>query len=82
MNCPRKVSKEDACYVAVYSTDKEFMANLIKYLESQDTKEGTVARLHDMDPYEEVDLLQAQIEGMKIRMYDAETKLNTYKGKT
>lgn len=62
-----------ACYLAVHSTDGKFMCRLIDWLNKQDVAKGsTVVRVHDMDPYEEADLLRAQIEGMTIRIHDAE----------
>jgi hypothetical protein len=63
----------DASYLAVHSTDTKFMCRLIDWLNSQPVEAGsTVIRVHDMDPYEEVDLLRAQIEGMTIRIRDLE----------
>ena len=60
----------------ICSSDTKFMSRLIKWLDSQEVKkDSTVIRVHDMDPYEEVDLLRAQIEGMTIRLHDAEQKL-------
>lgn len=61
------------CYLAVCSSDSRFMCRLIDWLNKQDVaKDSTVIRVHDMDPYEEVDRLRAQIEGMTIRIHDAE----------
>lgn len=61
------------CYLAVHSTDGKFMCRLIDWLNNQDVAKGsTVIRVHDMDPCEEIDLLRAQIEGMTIRIHDAE----------
>jgi len=61
------------CYLAVCSSDAKFMGRLVNWLNAQSVEHGsTVIRVHDMDPYEEVDLLRAQIEGMTIRLHDAE----------
>ena len=66
-------STETPCYLAVHSTDTKFMVRLIKWLADQDVKVGsTMIRVHDMDPYEEVDMLKGQIEGMTIRIHEAE----------
>lgn len=68
-------AKHDSPYLAVHSTDKKFMSSLIEWLKNQAVEKGsTVVRIHEFDPYEEVDLLRAQIEGMTIRLHDAEDK--------
>ena len=62
--------------ISVSSTDSEFMVRLMDWLANQTVEDGsTVVRVSDIDPYEEVDLLRAQIEGMTIRLQDAETRL-------
>lgn len=67
-------------WIAVHSTDKKFMSSLIKWLSNQVVEKGsTVIRIHEFDPYEEVDLLRAQIEGMTIRLHDAEKKIDCSK---
>lgn len=71
------IKRTNMPYLAVYSTDNKFMSNLIDWINNQTVaKDSTIVRLHDMDPYEEVDLLKAQIEGMTVRIYDLESKLN------
>jgi hypothetical protein len=73
MNAETIIRELPHCYLAVFSTDGKFMGRLVNWLNSQVVEEGsTIIRVHDMDPYEEVALLRAQIEGMKIRLHDAE----------
>lgn len=72
-----EIREQDSPYLAVHSTDKKFMSSLIKWLSNQVVEKGsTVIRIHEFDPYEEVDLLRAQIEGMTIRLHDAEKKID------
>ena len=60
-------------YLAVKSTDSEFLCRLIDWLNAAKCKSGsTIIRQHDMDPFEELDLRMAQIEGMTIRIRDLE----------
>jgi hypothetical protein len=62
-------------FLAVASTDADFMCRLIDWLNDQDCEKGsTTIRVHDMDPYEELDLRLAQIEGMKQRIFDLEAR--------
>lgn len=61
-------------YLAVMSTDAKFMCRLIDWLNTAKCDSGsTVIRQHDMDPYEELDLRMAQIEGMTERIRDLES---------
>ena len=60
-------------YLAVMSTDTKFMCKLIDWLNSAECEKGsTIIRTHDCDPYEELDLRMAQIEGMKQRIFNLE----------
>jgi hypothetical protein len=62
-------------YLAVASTDADFMSRLIDFLDKEPCKaDSTLVRVHDMDPYEELDLRLAQIEGMTVRIQDLERK--------
>ena len=62
-------------YLAVMSSDSKFMTRLIDWLNAQKVDaNSTVIRVHDMDPYEELDLRMAQIEGMTVRIQDLENK--------
>lgn len=64
-------------YLAVMSSDSKFMLRLIDWLNAQKVdSNSTVIRVHDMDPYEELDLRLAQIEGMTIRIQDLERRAN------
>lgn len=64
---------EPPSYVAVRSTDKKFMGRLIDWLNNQPCENGsTVIRQHDNDPYEEMDLRLAQIDGLTTRIFDLE----------
>lgn len=74
-------------YLAVMSSDSKFMIRLIDWLNAQKVDaNSTVIRVHDMDPYEELDLRMAQIEGMTERIQDLERraneKINTATGPT
>lgn len=63
-------------YLAIMSHDPKFMLKLIDWLNAQKVdSNSTVVRVHDMDPYEELDLRIAQIEGMTIRIQDLERKI-------
>jgi hypothetical protein len=63
-------------YLAVMSTDTKFMCRLIDWLNNQSCENGsTVIRQHDSDPYEELDLRLAQIDGMTTRVFDLEKRL-------
>jgi len=63
-------------YLGVMSTDTEFIHRLIDWLNGQSCKKGSTAlRLHDMDPFEELDLRLAQIGGMTTRIFDLEKQL-------
>ena len=64
-------------YLVVTSNDKTFMINLIDWLSKQSVNKdhNTVVRVSDMDPYEELDLRLAQIEGMTIRINDTEARV-------
>jgi len=60
-------------YLAVWSTDSEFLCRLIDWLNTAKCEPGsTIIRQHDMDPFEELDLRMAQIEGMTVRIRDLE----------
>lgn len=66
-------------YLAIMSYDPEFMLKLIGWLNAQKVdSNSTVVRVHDMDPYEELDLRIAQIEGMTERIQDLENKNEQY----
>ena len=70
---------EQPSYLAVRSTDGKFMHSLINWLNRQHVKkDSTIVRVHDTDPYEEVDLLRAQIEGMTTRINDVERKAEAH----
>lgn len=63
-------------YICVRSTDSHFMANLIDYISKQDVKkDSTIVRVADMDPFEELDLRLAQIDGMTERIRDLEHEI-------
>lgn len=63
-------------FICVNSSDTKFLVRLIDWLNSQKCEpNSTIVRVQSIDPFEEADYLRAQIEGMKIRMYDAENKV-------
>lgn len=67
------ITASDAHCLVICSTDGKLMCRLIDWLnEAVVEKESTLIRVHEMDPQEEIDLLRAQIEGMSIRIHDAE----------
>jgi len=69
-------SCSSACYLAVMSTDTQFMCRLIDWLNTAKCEKGTtIIRQHDSDPYEELDLRLAQIDGMTTRIFDLEKRL-------
>lgn len=60
-------------FVVISSTDGNLMSALIRWLSEKSVeRNSTFVRVRDMDPLEEVDLLQAQLEGLKTRLRDAE----------
>ena len=66
----------DGEFICVNSSDKEFLVILVDWLNKAKCKpNSTIVRVESIDPFEEVDCLRAQIEGMKVRMYDAENKV-------
>lgn len=63
-------------FICVNSSDQKFLVRLIDWLNSQTCEpNSTIVRVQSIDPFKEADYLRAQIEGMKIRMHDAENKI-------
>lgn len=61
-------------FIAISSSDKRFMHKLIDWLNAQTViPDSTLIRVCDGDPVEKAELLEAQIEGMKVRIHDLET---------
>lgn len=70
------MNKPQATHITVSSTDSMLMGRLFNWLEKQEVPEGsTVLRIHEHDPSEILELTQAQLEGVVIRMQDAERRV-------
>lgn len=68
-------NQELSC-LTITTTDSNFMCRLIDWLNSQYCENNsTTIRHSDYNPFDELDLRLAQIEGMTIRINDLEREL-------
>lgn len=72
-------TREPLQHMLISSSDKKFWTSFVNWLERQTAEHGATLTVLEDNPLETIELLEAQIAGMKIRIHDAESRVRGYR---